>query len=308
MASFVKEHDRPTKVESSGNSPTERSEFSLVHDSIIVEDDVRSDDTSESSYGYSSDEEEEEEPWELVAPPPCPGVKGKGKGKGTDCTRQVVVDDDEEEKEEDLWDLLDDAQTGGVSEKMPGGDDGKCGGVPAISADDLAKMIKKLELAEIVKKLKNQKAADAETENRFVMSTPEDRFILPHSQASLDPDEHLKQLQQLKLAKRREAQNNRQLALAQMRNGGVGVKAIASQYQHKQKEAHNEATAAIRHHWGAGGGGSHYHLAGSVQFQKGLRLKGVVSRHSHQAAVRNGKKSKAKSKKSGSTLGMLGDT
>jgi hypothetical protein len=40
-----------------------------------------------------------------------------------------------------------------------------------------------------------------------------------------------------------------------------------------------------------------------LQFR--LRLKGVVSRHSHQAAVRNGKKSKANKQKSSSSLGML---
>jgi len=38
------------------------------------------------------------------------------------------------------------------------------------------------------------------------------------------------------------------------------------------------------HHWGAGGGGSHYHTAGSKQFQKGVRIKGVISRHSKQGA------------------------
>ena len=38
------------------------------------------------------------------------------------------------------------------------------------------------------------------------------------------------------------------------------------------------------HHWGAGGGGSHYHTAGSKQFLKGVRIRGVVSRHSKQGA------------------------
>ena len=37
-----------------------------------------------------------------------------------------------------------------------------------------------------------------------------------------------------------------------------------------------------------------------------VRVKGVVSRHSKQAAIRNGKKSKANKQKSASTLGMIG--
>jgi hypothetical protein len=64
-------------------------------------------------------------------------------------------------------------------------------------------------------------------------------------------------------------------------------KAIASTYLYKADVAWNKHRAAIVHHWGAGGGGSHYNMGGSRQFQKGLRLKGVVSRHSKQAAQRN---------------------
>ena len=63
--------------------------------------------------------------------------------------------------------------------------------------------------------------------------------------------------------------------------------AIPSQYYHK-KDVVNDTTAnAHRHHTG-----SHYVMAGGVQFQRGCRVKGVVSRHSRQAAVRNGKQTK----------------
>jgi hypothetical protein len=65
----------------------------------------------------------------------------------------------------------------------------------------------------------------------------------------------------------------------------TGAKAIASQYYHK-KDVVNDTTAnANRHHTS-----SHYVMAGGVQFQRGCRVKGVVSRHSRQAAIRNGNK------------------
>jgi hypothetical protein len=61
-------------------------------------------------------------------------------------------------------------------------------------------------------------------------------------------------------------------------------KAIASQFLYKADVAYNTHRAAIVHHWGAGGGGSHYNMANGKLFQKGFRLKGVVSRHSSQQA------------------------
>jgi len=56
-------------------------------------------------------------------------------------------------------------------------------------------------------------------------------------------------------------------------------KAIPSIYVYKPGAADNSAKRAIVHHTG-----SHYHMAGSRQFQKGVRVKGVVSRHSVQGA------------------------
>ena len=66
-----------------------------------------------------------------------------------------------------------------------------------------------------------------------------------------------------------------------------GTNSIPSQYYHK-KDVVNDTTAnANRHHTS-----SHYVMACGVQFQRGCRVKGVVSRHSRQAAVRNGNKNK----------------
>mgnify|MGYP003385927014 CR=1 FL=1 len=66
-------------------------------------------------------------------------------------------------------------------------------------------------------------------------------------------------------------------------NKNQGSKAIASQYYSKELPAHDSRAAANVHHTG-----SHYVMAGSKQFQKGVRVKGAVSRHSTQAAKRNG--------------------
>ena len=63
--------------------------------------------------------------------------------------------------------------------------------------------------------------------------------------------------------------------------------AIPSQFYHKKDEVNDTTANAYRHHTS-----SHYVMAGGVQFQRGCRVKGVVSRHSRQAAIRNGKQSK----------------
>ena len=51
-------------------------------------------------------------------------------------------------------------------------------------------------------------------------------------------------------------------AMAYGSKGGQSSKAIASQFHHKQGESYNKHAHAITHHWGAGGGGSHYHMSG----------------------------------------------
>jgi hypothetical protein len=67
----------------------------------------------------------------------------------------------------------------------------------------------------------------------------------------------------------------------------TGSNASPSQYYHKKDEVNDTTANAYRHHTS-----SHYVMAGGVQFQRGCRLKGVVSRHSRQAAIRNGKQTK----------------
>ena len=56
-------------------------------------------------------------------------------------------------------------------------------------------------------------------------------------------------------------------------------KALPAQFHAKMDVADNAAKRAIVHHTG-----SHYHMAGSKQFQRGVRVKGVISRHSKQGA------------------------
>ncbi|KAL1498525.1 hypothetical protein AB1Y20_013846 [Prymnesium parvum] len=60
-------------------------------------------------------------------------------------------------------------------------------------------------------------------------------------------------------------------------------KALAASFHFKADEAYNKRAHAIVHHWGAGGGGSHYHMAGSRAFHRG-KQKGMVLRHSRQGA------------------------
>ena len=88
-----------------------------------------------------------------------------------------------------------------------------------------------------------------------------------------------------KLAERERNKQTNAIATRSMRVALRGAsKALAAQFTTKAGFADNAARRAIVHHWGAGGGGSHYHTAGSKQFLKGVRIKGVVSRHSKQGA------------------------
>jgi hypothetical protein len=86
----------------------------------------------------------------------------------------------------------------------------------------------------------------------------------------------------------KDKKQNKMIINELVKGGGIsGSNAIPSQYNHK-KDVVNDTTAnANRHHTS-----SHYVMAGGVQFQRGCRVKGVVSRHSKQAAVRNGNKNK----------------
>ena len=88
-----------------------------------------------------------------------------------------------------------------------------------------------------------------------------------------------------RLAERERNKQTNAIATRSMRVALRGSsKALAAQFTTKAQFADNAARRAVVHHWGAGGGGSHYHTAGSKQFLKGVRVKGVVSRHSKQGA------------------------
>lgn len=95
------------------------------------------------------------------------------------------------------------------------------------------------------------------------------------------------ELAQLNFKKRQAGELNNNLLKSYMHQGPQ-CKALPAQFEYKESAAFDKTRAAQVHHFGGGGGGSHYHLAASKQFQKGLRLKGVVARHSKQAALRNG--------------------
>ena len=79
-------------------------------------------------------------------------------------------------------------------------------------------------------------------------------------------------------------------------------KALASNYTFKKGTAWNKHRAATLHHWGAGGGGSHMMMCGSKQFQKGVRVNGVVLRHSKQGAKLQA--SRNKSNRGTASMGM----
>lgn len=91
---------------------------------------------------------------------------------------------------------------------------------------------------------------------------------------------------QMQLALRREAKRRHGLLVrATAFSHGLHSKAIASTFQFKAGFADNKHARALQHHgYGGFGGGAHYTMAGSKQFQKGVRIKGVISRHSKQGA------------------------
>jgi len=81
---------------------------------------------------------------------------------------------------------------------------------------------------------------------------------------------------------------NREDRKMMVKNAQIGLKgALATQpgfKSHHLSQPNNKAMRAIVHHWGGGGGGAHYNMAGSKQYNKGNKVKGVVLRHSVQGA------------------------
>ena len=67
----------------------------------------------------------------------------------------------------------------------------------------------------------------------------------------------------------------------------MGTAASAARTTQAWRDAHTAqhlASPSPSPSYGGFGGGAHYTMAGSKQFQKGVRVKGVVSRHSVQGA------------------------
>jgi hypothetical protein len=101
-----------------------------------------------------------------------------------------------------------------------------------------------------------------------------------------------------KLAMRRERNMRNGLLVRSSMFAKGNSKALSSQFVFKQDAADNAQNRAIVHHWGAGGGGSHFNLGSSKQFQKGNKVKGIVQRgkksRGNQVAIRLGTKSRGK--------------
>lgn len=100
-----------------------------------------------------------------------------------------------------------------------------------------------------------------------------------------------------KVALREANKKQHMMLLAAHARAKGNSKALASTYVFKQDFADNAARRAIRHHWGEGSGGAHYTMCGSRQFQKGVRVKGVVLRHSKQGAKMQAARSAVRNKK-----------
>eukprot|EP00277_Geminigera_cryophila_P011392 CAMPEP_0179452282 /NCGR_PEP_ID=MMETSP0799-20121207/36178_1 /TAXON_ID=46947 /ORGANISM="Geminigera cryophila, Strain CCMP2564" /LENGTH=129 /DNA_ID=CAMNT_0021248069 /DNA_START=25 /DNA_END=414 /DNA_ORIENTATION=+ len=89
---------------------------------------------------------------------------------------------------------------------------------------------------------------------------------------------------------------------------GGNSKALPGQYTFKADFADNAAARAVVHHWGGGGGGSHMNMAGSKQFLKGVRIKGVTTRgsSSRQGAKLEAGRAAARSRKQGASASAGG--
>jgi hypothetical protein len=83
---------------------------------------------------------------------------------------------------------------------------------------------------------------------------------------------------QAKLAAMKQRKENFQMLNEQQQlHHGEGSKALPAQYYHKQDAADNPRARANVHH-----AGSHYHMAASRQQSHGVKVQGVVARHSSQ--------------------------
>jgi hypothetical protein len=159
------------------------------------------------------------------------------------------------------------------------------GGV-VFDSNEAATISRKTEASQAVRnrlkhKLAEQRAAEvAAADHSYDQEVVDERgiaVVAETDEIALLEDKFRKDLL-LRQAIRDQAEDNKLLArLAAEAKGNS--KAIPSQYVYKPDTADNAAKRAVVHHTG-----SHYHMAGSKQFQRGVRVKGVISRHSKQGA------------------------
>jgi hypothetical protein len=92
----------------------------------------------------------------------------------------------------------------------------------------------------------------------------ENRYSLPNENPI--KDEAARTLKDIIDTQNREKFENKRLSLISMQEGNAhqSSKALPAQFYHQEMEAFDACRSAIRHHVG-----SHYHMAGSVQFQRG---------------------------------------
>jgi hypothetical protein len=159
------------------------------------------------------------------------------------------------------------------------------GGV-VFDSTEAATISRKTEASQAVRnrlkhKLAEQRAAEAaaadHTNDQEVVDERGIAVLAETDEIALLEDKFRKDLL-LRQAIRDQAEDDKLLSrLAAQAKGNS--KAIPSQFVYKPDAADNSAKRAIVHHTG-----SHYHMAGSKQFQRGVRVKGVISRHSKQGA------------------------
>ena len=99
----------------------------------------------------------------------------------------------------------------------------------------------------------------------------------------LSTKKNIDQLVSQEIARKQSLANFHTLNLGMKHN----KKAIASQFCHKENISFNKSNYAEKHHWGAGGGGSHYWLAASKQQLKGVSIKNIKQRRGGHVSSKN---------------------
>ena len=112
--------------------------------------------------------------------------------------------------------------------------------------------------------LEVEEPMDGESLNQLLLRLVELRLVELESEKSNKQTTRLTMASITNKDKAKENYTNRKLVQCAMLEGYIGSKALPSQYEHKADTTHDKTACAVRHHTG-----SHYHMAGSVQFQRG---------------------------------------